>query len=203
MYHIAPYPSVTDPLIRVCSSAISAHDVKLIRDLGDEYVERHGLPGKVGFHEASRENHAKRRCRVGWFHQPAQDARLEPVYAMLGEIAQSANAAFWQLDLTGFYDLLQYVVYDGAQGDHFGFHRDAGDGWHRPPHKLAIVAILSSPDEYEGGAFQIFDGEPRTLQTPAAGDVYVFPSWTQHRVLPVTSGTRRSLVGWIAGPKPR
>ena len=33
------------------------------------------------------------------------------------------------------------------------------------------------------------------------GTVIVFPSWIQHRVTPVTSGTRKSVSLWLIGPK--
>ena len=33
------------------------------------------------------------------------------------------------------------------------------------------------------------------------GDAILFPSYQWHRVLPVTKGTRQSLVGWVRGPQ--
>ena len=47
----------------------------------------------------------------------------------------------------------------------------------------------------------MFDGEPITIKENRPGSFIVFPSFIQHRVLPVTKGTRRSLVGWASGPK--
>ena len=35
----------------------------------------------------------------------------------------------------------------------------------------------------------------------ARGTLVAFPSYVMHRVTPVTSGTRKSLVAWVAGPK--
>jgi PKHD-type hydroxylase len=32
------------------------------------------------------------------------------------------------------------------------------------------------------------------------GDAVVFPSFVNHSVTPITSGTRQSLTGWIKGP---
>ena len=65
---------------------------------------------------------------------------------------------------------------------------------------------LSDPDDYEGGNLQ-FDLGPQAgddrLHTceeiRPRGSVIVFPSHVQHRVTPVTSGTRRSLVMWSLG----
>lgn len=202
MYRIPPYPAVKDPNLRVCDGALTSEQVELFRTLGDEYIEKYGKPGFVGFNTASKELHTKRRCTVGWLNEPHQDPRLTIVYDLLGEIVQSANADTWQFDIDGFYDALQYVHYNGdgeGDPDHFSWHQDKGDDWRRPQRKLAVVALLSSPDEYEGGAFSIFDGEERVIKSNSKGTVFVFPSFVQHRVQPVTKGLRRTLVGWLCG----
>jgi PKHD-type hydroxylase len=31
--------------------------------------------------------------------------------------------------------------------------------------------------------------------------ITLFPSWSLHRVTPVTKGTRYSLVAWVSGPR--
>ena len=65
---------------------------------------------------------------------------------------------------------------------------------------------LNDPDEYEGGEFDIETKSPLeeirydTLKL-SKGSIVIFPSnkvW--HRVRPVTSGERKSLVGWFSGP---
>ena len=35
---------------------------------------------------------------------------------------------------------------------------------------------------------------------PKVGTVIIFPSYTHHRVSPVTKGTRYSVVAWYGGP---
>jgi PKHD-type hydroxylase len=42
--------------------------------------------------------------------------------------------------------------------------------------------------------------EPLVL-SEERGKLIFFPSWTLHDVTPVTEGIRRSLVGWVAGPR--
>ena len=54
--------------------------------------------------------------------------------------------------------------------------------------------------EYEGGDFE-FDEVKTTADFRSKGTVLVFPSYLRHRVLPVTSGIRRSLVAWFVGPR--
>jgi PKHD-type hydroxylase len=69
--------------------------------------------------------------------------------------------------------------------------------------KLSMTIQLSEPNEYEGGEFEI-DPEFGVLDQAVIkqrGTVLVFPSFLRHRVAPVTSGIRRSLVCWAEGPK--
>ena len=71
--------------------------------------------------------------------------------------------------------------------------------------KISISIWLNDPDEYEGGELDIEVGGPRddlryhTFKLPK-GSIIVFPSHSWHRVRPVTSGVRKSLVVWFSGP---
>jgi len=73
--------------------------------------------------------------------------------------------------------------------------------------KLSCTVSLSDETEYEGGDFE-FDfrntdsgsNQPRLCkEIRPKGSVVVFPSFVWHRVKPVTSGTRYSLVIWNLG----
>ncbi|MDA8015328.1 MAG: 2OG-Fe(II) oxygenase, partial [Gammaproteobacteria bacterium] len=64
------------------------------------------------------------------------------------------------------------------------------------------VVQLSDADEYEGGDFQMHyvKAHPPADIIRKRGTVLIFPSLLLHRVTPVTSGVRYSLVGWYVGP---
>ena len=70
--------------------------------------------------------------------------------------------------------------------------------------KLSTTIWLNEPDEYEGGEFDIEVRGPHdesrydSLKLPK-GSIVVFPSNKWHRVRPVTSGVRKSLVTWFRG----
>ena len=96
---------------------------------------------------------------------------------------------------------LQYSTY--GEGDHYSWHIDTLD--REIDRKLSFSYILN--DDYEGGEFQVarwkydhkdIGGEIITVPG-GAGSMIVFPSTTPHRVLPVTKGIRKSLVGWFVG----
>ena len=135
------------------------------------------------------------------------------IYERLGELAAEANE-HWGFDLVGFEEELQYTRYDGP-GDHYAWHRDGLEG-EVSTRKLSIVVQLTPPDRYEGGALEFpdlgdrgepFDGAPIDGHRSAAaeefsglGTAVLFPAFEYHRVTPLRSGHRRSLVAWVAGP---
>ena len=68
--------------------------------------------------------------------------------------------------------------------------------------KLSFAMQLSDPDDYEGGNVQLLDEAGSTYIAPRKkGSIMLFDSRTQHRVLKVTKGVRKSLVGWVLGPR--
>lgn len=64
--------------------------------------------------------------------------------------------------------------------------------------------MLSDPDEYKGGELEIVHTgnlDDKVSFKPNKGDMVFFASWMPHRVAPVQSGTRKSLVAWIMGER--
>jgi PKHD-type hydroxylase len=123
----------------------------------------------------------------------------EWLYDRLAYIARKLNGEYYNFDLYGFWEHLQYTVYDGAEDGHYDWHIDAGSN-DECPRKLSVVLQLSDPSEYEGGELQLMTGKDSTAIEKKKGFLVAFPSYTLHRVTPVTSGIRRTLVVWITGP---
>ena len=68
--------------------------------------------------------------------------------------------------------------------------------------KLSFVVQLSNPEDYEGGNLQLLAEDGKSYFAPRQrGTIVIFDSRTQHRVLKVTKGQRKSLVGWVVGPR--
>lgn len=127
------------------------------------------------------------------------------IFEKLKSIAEFINDEFFRYDLTGF-EFFQYAIYDGA-GSNYNFHMDMAMGENIPEHlhqarKLSFSLILSDNLEYEGGEFEIKMSEQSTLTVEQKlGRVIAFPSFMLHRVAPLTSGKRKSIVFWVLGPK--
>lgn len=99
------------------------------------------------------------------------------------------------------YEPMQYAVYE--KGCHYAAWHTDGDVEETVPADrrcLSVVILLSDPDDFEGGAFEVQRGDStRGRRVPLArGEAITFPSKTLiHRVSPVRSGIRRSLVLWV------
>jgi PKHD-type hydroxylase len=65
--------------------------------------------------------------------------------------------------------------------------------------KISLVVQMSDPEDYEGGSLELNTGGPIVEPTKTKGSVIIFPSYLLHRVTPVTSGLRKSLVLWAGG----
>jgi PKHD-type hydroxylase len=114
-------------------------------------------------------------------------------------VAQSLNEQTYQYDLRGFSENFQYTVYHGSEGGHYDWHVDHGPL--HVPRKLSMTVQLTDPSEYQGCDLQFCASGDIENAPRDRGTVVAFPSYVLHRVTPVISGTRRSLVVWTTGPK--
>ena len=85
------------------------------------------------------------------------------------------------------YDLLKYEV-----GQFYSTHTDSFK-----MHPRAVSCSFALNDDYEGGDFAFFDR--KLVYKLKKGDALMFPSnfMYPHEVMPVTSGTRYSIVTWF------
>lgn len=143
-----------------------------------------------------------RRSKTAWIEP--DDAPW--IFEKLAKLALRANKVY-DFDLLGFTEDAQFTLYD-EPGAFYDWHQD-GLGGEVAVRKLAIVVQLSDPDDYEGGELEIFhvvhEYEPEDVAAWSEdmrerGSVAVFPAFEYHRVTPIVSGRRYSLVCWVGGP---
>ncbi len=163
-------------------------------------------------------NSSFRKNKVSW-----QDD--EELYSMIRGPMDVANSmSGWNYNITAI-EPIQYTTYY-CDNNHYGWHIDTVAGEHLKDkgcdniqngtvRKISCSIQLDSPSSYEGGELEFMtdgksfaDGsEPfstSSLSLPQfkeRGSAIFFPSFTYHRIKPVTKGTRRSLVVWFRGPK--
>jgi PKHD-type hydroxylase len=135
-----------------------------------------------------------RKSNIKWL--PVND-EWNWVYDRVSNQIIEANKALWQFNLHTIIDNIQYTEYEG-NGGHYDWHLDIGPRSinHR---KVSVVVQLSDPDDYVGGNLELHPGSNSFAVPRGKGTVVVFPSFLLHRVTPLTSGLRRSLVLWAGG----
>jgi PKHD-type hydroxylase len=141
-----------------------------------------------------------RNSKVAWAFPNENTAEI---YKKLSTVIGLVNAQFFRFDLTGMYEPLQLSVYDSKDEirGHYAWHIDRSNSHTVTTRKLSMSLLLSDPSEFEGGELEIkFNSDSITTLEQKKGRAWFFPSWTLHRVAPVTKGVRKSLVLWISGP---
>lgn len=192
VYQLAPSPplSTREQPFATWENGFTDEQINEIIKLGDSLPL---APATLG--DAS-VNDKVRISETGWMELNPETTFI---YDALAYISRQLNGQFFDFDLFGFVEHLQYTVYRD-NGGHYDWHTDRGD-MNLSPRKLSLVLQLSDPSEYEGGDLELFTCLEPTKVEKRKGLVVAFPSFTLHRVTPVTSGTRRSLVVWLSGPK--
>ena len=114
----------------------------------------------------------------------------------MAQIAIQTNYQRYNFDLMGIYEPIQIAEY--TTGDFFDWHLDFSNE-SASNRKLSISIQLSAPEEYEGGDLQFMVNNKHVNAPRTRGTVIIFPSFIQHRVTPITKGSRKSVVGWITG----
>lgn len=137
-----------------------------------------------------------RITRTAWIERNGDTAWL---FDRMQGVAQSLNEQTYQYDLRGFSEHFQYTVYHCSEGGYYEWHVDHGPL--AVPRKLSMTVQLSDPSDYQGCDLQFCAGGNIEIAPRERGTVVAFPSYVLHRVSPVISGTRKSLVVWTTGSK--
>lgn len=151
--------------------------------------------GKVGKETDRKE---VRDSDIAWLHP---EPNTNWVFERIGGVVSRANRDHFMFEIEGL-EALQYTKYGLNQ--HYTWHWDLAFGWENYQRKISFVMLLDNPEDYEGGEFEICNNgnldDIKSLKLKK-GDILLFASWMPHRVKPVLSGSRRSLVGWIMGKR--
>ena len=152
--------------------------------------------------------HNVRNSSIAWLNEPWILREINPY------INEANNQSNWNFELMNT-EQFQFTKYRESQ--HYTWHRDSFPApFHEPRNsndglvrKISVTVSLSDGEDYDGGDFEIDlrDGLDQeqvnnivTLNDARKkGSIIIFPSFVWHRVKPVLSGTRYSLVIWCTG----
>lgn len=170
------------------ASAFTESELALIKEIADKIPKQKASVGTEG-------NISEYRISdVAWINDSDD---TEWLYSKIADYAKIANREMWNFDIWGYQDTLQYTNYYGDGGGHYDWHLDLGPGLSN--RKLSVVLQLSDPSEYVGGNLEMNVGGSILTVPKEKGLICFFPSFLLHRVTPLTSGTRTSLVTWLCG----
>jgi len=143
----------------------------------------------------------RRDSNVVWLNEPWIYREIQPY------VHRANKNADWNFQWESS-EHCQFTKYN--KGQYYTWHRDGfiKPNKHDKIRKLSVTLSLSDEKDYEGGELEFDFGhtDPSKERTThkcteilSKGSLVVFPSFIWHRVCPVKSGTRYSLVMWSSG----
>ena len=193
-------------------SAIPEHICDDIVKYGHQLQDQIAVTGDYGNKKLNKKQivnlKKKRNSDVVWMDD-------KWIYKEIHPYIHNANKnAGWNFDWNHS-ESCQFTKY--KKGQYYDWHCDS---WDRPYQKqgdptthgkirkLSVTVTLSNPKEYKGGEleFDFRNNDPdkksnirKCTEILPKGSLVVFPSFVWHRVCPVKSGERNSLVIWNLG----
>lgn len=167
-----------------------------IIEYGDAKIEASGIEATVMQRADCLVDPELRSGKIAWIlRQPSSAWIFDRLEAKIHQW----NKDLFQFEIDGVPPALQYTVYN--KGNHYDWHFDQINSAVMLHRKLSLSLFLNSTAEYTGGEFQIKRGARDTNMIGTRGACVVFPSYILHRVTPVITGVKKSLVAWVNGPK--
>ena len=161
-------------------------------DLLQAEAKKANSAATVGFGEEAK---SIRRTNVLWLCPQ----NFAWAYERVALVVAKVNFHNYRYALTNMSGQIQLGNYTAKKKSKYDWHTDTGSNSMR---KLSFILQLTDPEEYDGGEVQLKTGPVDTGPLPSArGDMLIFPSYTLHRVTPISRGERQSLVAWVSGPE--
>ena len=121
------------------------------------------------------------------------------IYERVIAATLKANRVAWGFDVAHM-EPLQLLLY--PVGGHIAWHTDIGDRGLTSRRKISATILLTAPETYEGGQLEVMSGGRVIEPSRALGQGVFFPAYQNHRVSPVTMGSRAVLIVWTLGSRP-
>lgn len=121
----------------------------------------------------------------------------EELYTPIGCVLQSYLAKANEVWGYAVHRMEKVQMSKYKEGGHYNWHMDSKTPVNDEQRKLSIVMLLNN--DFEGGDLELATNQGQNV-LKSQGDIVVFPSFLNHRVHPVTKGTRYTAVSWAYGP---
>ena len=166
--------------------AFTVEECNKIIEYGNSKQEIEGTIEKTNL------NYSVRKSKIAWLPQEEQS---QWIYQKLADCIYEANKAFFNFDLWGMAEDLQFTKYE--VGSVHKAHIDLS--YKQRIRKLTVVVQLTDEKEYDGGELNLMYQPYPVSMDKTQGTLIIFPSYTLHEVMPLTRGKRYSLVSWVTG----
>jgi PKHD-type hydroxylase len=141
------------------------------------------------------ETQKQRSCKIAWLPYDEDHVWL---YGRLYEMVDLVNKDGFHFDPIDMVEQIMYCEYEESDG--FNWHYDCASVPPFSSRKLAITVQLSSSDDYRGGSLEFAVTPDHTYEVSrSAGSIIIYPTYLCHRIQPIISGKRKSLVFWVGG----
>jgi len=113
---------------------------------------------------------------------------------------EMANTLFFNFDTSNQLSNIRMLRYEDT--GKYDWHLDIGNE-ETSVRKITAIVQLSNESDYEGGNFEFSmtdeTGKDTAVGSRKKGSLILFPSYLGHRVSPLTSGVRYSILTWMLG----
>ena len=113
---------------------------------------------------------------------------------------EMANRIFFNFDISNELSNIRMLRYKDT--GKYDWHLDIGNE-ETSVRKITAIVQLSDENDYEGGNFEFSmtdeTGKDTAVGSRKRGSLILFPSYLGHRVSPLTSGVRSSILTWMLG----
>lgn len=141
-----------------------------------------------------------RKNNIVWLNL-SKDISLGWLFRKIAQTIYDTNKNVYNFHIIGLTEDFQFTEYSEVD-DQYKWHTDCGGSNVR---KISATIQLSDPKDYEGCDLE-FSHLPNENKkdndvSKQQGTIVIFPSYLAHRVTPLKSGKRYSLVIWVGGNK--
>ena len=148
---------------------------------------------------SDKKDYTTRKSKISWITFD----KATTIYGIILGWMQNVNLNHFGFDSMQMNEPGQYTEY--SKGDFYNWHIDIGVNRRKMPmvRKISMSLLLNDPKEFKGGELEIFSTSINTKGDAVfnlkQGQALFFASFHVHKVRPITSGNRKSLVMWFGG----
>ena len=186
---------ITEPrwkslIVETTTPLFTPEQCQMIIDAGQKQPRE---DGQVGGGKGGTVDTKTRLSHISWIPFNV----LPEMYKTLDRVMRQTNGNHFGFENMQITEYAQFTEY--SDGGFYDWHIDSDVNCvNEPPvRKISMTCLLSHESEFEGGGLELMsEGK---FARPKQGHAIFFASFIRHRVVPVTKGTRRSLVMWFGG----